>query len=94
MSLLCVLRINVSHRINDRNCYGILEDIYKRFGSLIGKNEHTIHLNKFEFVEAEIATHKRNWRDGLAFPADMSLRINRLDIGIKRFAPCSQNLFL
>ena len=55
---------------------------------------NTIHLNKFEFVEAEIATHKRNWRDGLAFPADISLRINRLDIGIKRFTACSKILFL
>jgi len=45
-------------------------------------------------VEAEIATHKRNWRDGLAFPADISLRINRLDIGIKRFTACSKTFFM
>ena len=44
-------------------------------------------------MEAEIATHKRNWRDGLAFPADISLRINRLDIGIKRLQRVLKSYF-
>ena len=51
-----------------------------------GATNETIYLNKFEIAEAEIALLKEM---GMVVLSSISLRINRLDIDIKHFTPCS-----